>query len=158
MADYFSIAESAVVAVVRDHLDNKAVYFTKPAKQITKSDDSVLGEGFEYFFITYPGAFPVVPQGVGVIEVTWMIGVDIFCRFTTYPDTWKRFKAFRSDVFNLFDVNKIGRNLDRTPGVRDVLLSSESEVVGVGEEDSPADPIFFKQSLQLAVYFKVNRE
>jgi hypothetical protein len=157
MTDYYSEVEDAVIALVKNHLDNRATYFKNPDKQAVKSNDTILTEGFDYFFITYPASFPTTSGGTGVVEVTWNLGVEIFVLFSTPPNTWAKFKAFRGDIFNLFNVSKVGRTLDRTNGVKDVLLTGESEPVAYSEEGLN-DPIFYSQRMQLSVFYKVNRE
>jgi len=157
MTDHFSIVERAALDLVRDHIENKATYFTVPTKQITASDDSILGEGFTYFLISFPSTFPVVPMGTGVLEVAWMIPLELFVRFSTHKETWAKFKAFRSDLFNLFNTTPKGRTLNRTAGVRDTLLASAGEPIFYGEEDTPSDPVFFSQRLELSVFYKINR-
>lgn len=153
----YDVIENAAITLIKNHLDNSATYFKKPEKQVTKSNDTVLGEGFSFFLILYPASFPTTPGGTGVIEVNWAITLDLFVRFSTPPETWRNFKAFRSDLFNLFNIQKVGRTLDRTDGVRDVLLTGESDPVAYSEEGSD-DPIFFSQRMQLNVFCKVNRQ
>ena len=155
--NYYDVVENATIALTKNHLDNSATYFKKPEKQVTKSDDSVLSGGYDYFLILYPAAFPTTPGGTGVFEVNWVITLDMFVRYSTPPVTWQHFKAFRSDIFNLFNVKKVGRTLDRTDGVRDVLLTGESDPVAYSEEGAD-DPIFFSQRMQLSVYYKINKE
>jgi hypothetical protein len=150
--------ESAVIALVAEHLENRLEYFPQPDKQVVKSDDSVLSLGFDYFFLTYPGSFPTESAGTGVIETVWNVSIEIFVRFKkNTKDTWGRFRRFRSDIFNLFNVSQVGRNLNRTAGVKEVLLTGDSEPVPYGEEDAPSDPIFISQTMQLAVTFKINK-
>jgi len=157
MTDHYTLVEEAVLKVIREQLNNHAAYFPKPLKQVVASDDTVLSSGFDYFVITFPSTFPVVPQGVGVIEVAWMLSLEFFVRFTTHPETWRRFKAVRSDLFSLFNVDHIGRTLNRTAGVRDVLLTSAGAPVFYGEEATPNDPVFFSQKLELSIFYKINR-
>ena len=158
MTDHYAAVEDATIKLVQDHLENHATFFPKPEKQVAKSNDDVLSEGFDYFFITYPASFPLIGAGTGVVEVTWHIKVEIFVRVTTHPQTWANFKAFRSAVFNLFNISTIGRTLNRTPGVGVGLsLESNSDPIFYGEENTPNDPIFYSQVMQLSVPYKINR-
>jgi len=155
--DYFGEIEDAVIALVKNHLDHKDTYFDAPDEQVVKSDDDKLNEGHDYFFFTFPSAFPTVSAGTDVVETIWMIRIEIFTRFSTPESTWANFKAFRSDIFNLFNVRNIGRNLNRTPRVVSVLLSSEGEPIFYGEESTPSDPVFYSQAMQLSVSTHINR-
>lgn len=156
MIDHYSAVEDAVIALVKDHIENKATYFTQPAKQVVKSDDTVLTGGFEYFFITYPGAFPTNFAGTEAVNVLWSVEVEIFVRFSTPSTTWAHFKAFRSDLFNLFNVAKIGRTLNRTAGILNCVLSGNTEPIAYAEEGT-SDPTFFSQKLLLSVDYKINK-
>lgn len=155
--DHYTAVEDAALVLIKESIDNKEKYFSKKDVQVSRSDDDVLSKGYDYFVILFPGDFSSEKGGSGVKFVTWHIDVEIYVRFSTTGETWKKFKLFRSDMFNLFNVKTIGRTLNRTPGVvDDVILTGGSKPVAYGEEESEADPIFFSQTLDLAIPYKVN--
>jgi len=125
MTDWYAHCESALRALIKSELSS---YFPPSTAddQVTKSDDTHYDDGFDYFFTTYPGAFPMVNVGAQVVETAWEIVVDIVTRWkNNQQDSFEQFTAYRSDVFNLLNLTLTGRNLNRTNGVRGVSMLSE---------------------------------
>jgi hypothetical protein len=158
LIDHFSVVEAAALQLVKDHIDNRDVYFDVPEDQVVASDETVLTTGHDYFLISFPSIFPTEYGGAGMIKAVWSISMEMFVRFSTPPETWAHFKAFRSDIFNLFNVRIIGHNLNRTAGVESVLLTSEGAPTAFAEEDTPSDPVFFSQRMLLTVQYKINKQ
>lgn len=159
MTDYYSAVELAARNLVKAELPS---YFPPATAdtQVTKSDATVYDYGFDYYFTTYPGAFPTLPAGVQMVEVTWEILVDVLSRFNSNEaQAWIDFTAFRSDVFNLFNVSNKGRNLDRASGVRRVLLASEERprYIPLRAEDEDSPPAFIAQVCILNVTQVINK-
>lgn len=126
MTDYYSLLEDAVVGYVSSSLPLR---FTQPDKQISKSDDTIATSGFSSFLMLYPGNAPLTLDGSGhlgeaSVEVTFEILIDAWSRWTgTELQSWTAFKAYRSDLFNAFNLSRAGRTLGRTDGVRHSVLS-----------------------------------
>ena len=122
--DYYSLVEGALRTLVKSELSSYFPALTA-SQQVTKADDSYFDEGLDHFFVTYPGAFPTTPIGGQVVETAWEIIVDLVTRWqNNQQDSFDLFTLYRSDVFNLLNLSKVGRNLNRTNGVRNVLMSS----------------------------------
>ena len=125
MTDHYSAVELALRNLVKSQLPS---YFPPSTAddQVTKSDDMHYDDGFDYFFTTYPGAFPMVNVGAQVVETAWEIVVDIVTRWkNNQQDSFEQFTTYRSVVFNLLNLTLVGRNLNRTNGVRGVSMLSE---------------------------------
>lgn len=157
MTDFYSAAELATRTLVKSEL---ASYFPSGTadKQVTKSDDTVYGEGFDYFFTTYPGAFPTELVGTQVVQVSWEILVDLLTRYkTTEAQAWIDFIAYRSDVFNLFNLTNKGRNLDRANNVRSVSFGAEERPRYIPNDDDPDSVNFIAQTCILTVNMVINK-
>jgi hypothetical protein len=158
MADHFSICQDAALDLIGDTLTTR---FTNVAKQISKADDSVLKNGYDFFAIAYPGTAPTASMGTGVIEVTWEILVDVLVRWkTTEAKAWIEFESLRSDLFNLFNLTEDGRTLRRTAGVKPGLVASFDErpryiPLVAGATDGAV--AFIAQVMKLSVPYKVNK-
>lgn len=163
MTDFFSTCEDAIISMLKNDLANHAAYFgtdpVKLAKVVNKSDDTKLDEGYDYFAITYPGAFPAGFESVSQINVSWDIYIDLFVRFTTESESWANFKAYRSDVFNLFNVLLIGRTLNKTNNVKagTPILSSEDEPSYYSLRSNPDVRAFISQRCKLSLTQIINR-
>ena len=155
--DFYDLIETAVVTLVRSELSS---YFTEPTKQVTKSDDTYLDQGYDHFLIAYPGAFPTTGYATQIQAVEWEVVLDMLIRFDgTEPEAWARFKALRADVFYLFNVRRIGRTLNGTARVERVSLGSEERPRYIPHEASNPDSgiAFIAQAMALTVFEKVNR-
>ena len=123
IVDHYDLLETAAMQLVRTEL---VTYFPAPEETVTKSDDTMLDQGHDYFVIFYPGSFPTTKAGNQVLNVDWEIIVDVMTRYDgTEPEAWTQFKTIRSEMFHLFNVLKIGRTLGGTARVLNVLLSAE---------------------------------
>lgn len=157
--DYFGIVEDATVALLR----NTAAFDWKDGtKQVTKSNDVYLDKGFDHFAITYPGAFPSGFSGTETLEVKWEVLIDLLVRWDTTEDAaWTRFKAFRSKVFNLFNLSYEGRDLNRTPGVMPpVVLTTNDRPRYIPLNKDPESDIVshIAQVMVLTVTQSINKE
>lgn len=142
MTDYFSIVEDGLVQLLREELLD--TYFPNGDRQVTKSDDSVLDNGNDYYAITYPGAFPITEDAAGFIEYSWELPMELMVRWLKgEKNTWDLFKAFRADVITLINHTRKGRNLGKTLYVRDVVLSAEEPPSYLPlRGSSPENPVY----------------
>lgn len=137
--DFWRLAETGLINLLRTEL---ASYWSDDEKQVTASDDSHLDAGFDFFAITYPGAFPILDTTSSFLVYSWEILLDLLTRWkTTESKAWNEngFKAYRADVIYLLNHTNKGRNLGKTNYVRDAVLSSEDRPNYIpvrGTEDS----------------------
>jgi len=144
MTDQYSVVEKGFRDYVKAQMTTYFPLVTQDV-QVTKSDATVLTRGYDYYLVTYPGAFPTIDReaGVRIIETNWEILVEIFSRFPkSEQDAWDRFIPFRSDLFNTINATEAGRNLNGTNGIRGCLISAEERPyyvpVNADDPDSPA--------------------
>lgn len=159
MTDYYNVIESAVIDLLRAELP--ASYIKDASRQITKSDDTHLDSGYDYFVIAYPGSFPTDNFAVQAVSVDWEIILDSIVRFdASEPEAWAAFKAWRAELFYLFNVRRIGRTLGQTPRVENVLLSSTDRprYIPVVPGDIDSGIAFIAQALTLTVTEKINKD
>jgi len=123
--DYWKLCETGLITLLRTELSS---YYSEPTKQVTASDDSYLDSGFDYFAITYPGAFPQSEVTSGYIRYNWEILLDVITRWkTSESKAWNEngFKAYRGDLIYLLNHTQKGMNLGKTNFVLSAVLSSE---------------------------------
>lgn len=157
--DYYNVIESAVIDLLRAELP--AAYIEDEDKQITKSDDTHLDSGYDYFVIAYPGAFPTDGFAAQTVSVDWEIILDAIVRFNaSEPEAWAALKAWRAELFYLFNLRRIGRTLDRTSRVENVLLSSTDRprYIPVVPGDIDSGVAFIAQAMTLTVTEKINKD
>jgi hypothetical protein len=155
-ADFYDLAENATLSLIEDNLP---LHFPNPSLQLSKADETIIDNGNPKYAITYPGAFPITPSGVGLIEVSWEIILDVFCRWhTSEAQAWTDFRGLRSDLFNLFNLTEKGRTLNRTNGVQGTSLGTEERPryipVNAGATDGAVSHI--AQIMIVTVKFKIN--
>lgn len=142
MTDYYTLCETAIMT----KLKTLTTYFPN-AWQVT-DDDEVIQRGADYFAIFMPDAFPSTRSDGHDLFVNWSILFDLYVRYTTKVESKTRFKAVRSDIFNLLhpacitDVNGVGR----------IVLSASGGLM----QDMPGDnPNFIIQTLSITVNQRV---
>lgn len=161
--DYYSLLETAVKNYVQTRLPDR---FTEPDKQISKSDDTIVTKGFKSFFMMYPGNAPIPYEGARslgeeTIEVTFEILVDAWSRWEgSEAQAWASFKAYRADIFHIFNVLKKGRTINRTAGVKGAFLTITERPryipLMAGAKDSVASHI--AQVMSLYIPRVINKE
>ena len=155
--DYYDLVETAAITLIRSEL---ASYLDEPTKQVTKSDDTYLDQGYDYFAIAYPGAFPAEWFAVQNITAPWEVIFDIMVRWKdTEPAAWAAFKAWRAEFFYLFNIRRIGRTLNGTPRVENVLFAAEDRprYIPVEASNPESGIAFIAQACILTVTTKINK-
>ena len=157
ITDYYDLMETALVEFIRAQL---VEYFPDPEKTVTKSDDTHLDQGHNYFCIAYPGVFPTGIFGNQIINVDWEVILDVHARWnSTEQEAWKALKTIRGEMFNLFNIRKIGRTLNGHQYVDRVLLSAEDRprYLYVDEENPDSGIAFIGQVMLLTVTQRINK-
>lgn len=162
--DYYGICEDAAIQLLRE---TEAFAWQNKNKQVTKSDDRFLDEGFDRFAITYPGAFPTVFASTDTSEVQWEILLDILTRWNkSEAEAWSIFKSYRSKVFNLFNLSYEGRYLTnptnqvRTAGIVKVNLVAQDRPRYIPVDPESPQVVFshIAQVMVLTVTQNINKE
>jgi len=123
VSDHYSICETALMTRLRTLTSYFPAGTGKSAGWQVSDDDTVFSQGGDYFIVVRPGEFPTVQKGL-LADVSWHVKAVIYVRFIEYKTSWGRFKAFRSDIFNLLNADP---SLDRTNGVFSVTVSSKDD-------------------------------
>jgi len=119
--DYFGQCEDGAITTVRSLQE----FWAKPLKQVIKSSDLFLDQGLDFFFITYPGRFPLVYQGSQSYQADWEITCEVLSKWKKdEAQAWSDFKRYRSLLFNLFNLTYAGQHLSDTPGVLKTLFAA----------------------------------
>jgi len=156
--DYFDLCESSVITLLQD---TAQFNWVNKEKQVAKSNDVFLDQGFDSFALTYPGAFPSGFAGTDVLSVQWEVLIDLLVRWKNTEDqAWRDFKAFRSLVFNLFNLSYEGRKLNRLAGVTDAVLTAPDRPRYIPLNRDPASDIVshIAQVTILTVTMTINKE
>lgn len=117
------------------------------AKQVT-DNDAELNTGAEYWAIFQPGAFPGTRVTGKVVDVNWEIIFDLYVRYKTRAESLPKFKAARSELFNLLHP----ACLNSTNGVSKLVLSASGGL----QQDIPGEnPNFLIQTFSAVVTQRV---
>ena len=157
IVDYYDNVETAVVELIRAQMVD---YFPNPEETVTKSDDTFLDQGHDYFAFIYPGTFPTEIFGNQVVTVNWEVIVDVFARFnTTEAEAWIAMKKVRAEMFHLFNINKIGRTINGANYVDRVVLGAEDRprYIPVDPDNPDAGIAFIGQVMILTVTQRINK-
>jgi len=157
MIDYYDLMETAVVELVRSQL---AAYFTDPEKSVTKSDDTHLDQGHDYFCFVYPGVFPAEIFGNQIVTVNWEVILDVFARYnSTEKQAWIDMKKIRAELFWLFNLREIGRTINKHQFVDRVVLSAEDRprYIPVDVDNPDSGIAFIGQVMVLTVTQRINK-
>jgi len=118
-------------------------------KAIQVSDDTaVINQGADYWAIFQPAAFPVTRVDGLTVFVNWQILFDFYVRYKTRKESLPKFKAARSEIFNLFSpfcLNKV-KNVDRT------VLSANGALM---QDIAGDNPNFIYQTFSVVVTQRV---
>ena len=150
MTDHYAQCENALVALL---LKEMPTYF-KHGWQVS-DDDTGLSRGEDYFVVVRPSTFPVVPvAGRSIADIQWHVTMTIYCRYTEYSESLKRFKAFRSTILNVVYQNKL-RDITNVGGA---VIQSKSDVFyHFNTEPKPGmKPNFIGQTLDVTINQRVN--
>lgn len=123
MTDHYAVCESALVTRLRTLTSYFPAATGLPAGWQVSDDDTVFSKGGDYFVIYRPGEFPTVQKGL-LADVNWHVKTVVYVRYTEYKTSWNKFKALRSDIFNLLNADP---TLNRTNGVYNVTISSKDD-------------------------------
>jgi hypothetical protein len=141
--DFYCECEAGLMTLLR----SLTTYF-KHDWQVA-DDDSVLMKGAEYFAICRPGAFPFTRQTEQLATVNWSVVVDLYVAYKDYKESWNKFKAFRSAIFNLLMEHP---TLNDTPGVVRADLTGDERAQYLKFSDAPdATPNFIIQTVRAII-------
>lgn len=116
-------------------------------KQVT-DNDADLNTGAEYWAIFQPGSFPGTRVTGLVRDVNWEIVFDLYVRYKTRAESLPKFKAARSDLFNLLHP----ACLNGTNNVSKLILSASGGL----QQDTPGEnPNFIIQTFSAVVTQRV---
>jgi hypothetical protein len=143
MTDQYAVVEGAVMTKLR----TLTALFPK-ASQVT-DNDAELNTGADYWAIFQPGAFPNTRVDGHTVDVNWQIIFDLYVRYKTRKESLPKFKAARSEVFNLLHPASI----NSTAGVSKLILSASGGL----QQDAPGDnPNFLIQTFSCIVTQRVH--
>jgi hypothetical protein len=101
--DYYSQCEDAIGRLFRTLTD-----YIQHDWQVS-DDDTNLSKGADYFIFFNPGMFTPVPVSEDADRVeyyNWEVLFEIRVRFASFGVSKKKFKAFRSELFNVINAHK----------------------------------------------------
>lgn len=143
MTDFYSECETGLATLLK----TLTTYF-KHDWQVS-DDDLVVKRGADYFVVVRPGAFPYTRQTEQLSTVNWTVVIDLYVRYVEYKTSWSKFKAFRSDIFNLLMEYP---TLNGVAGVVSVDMTSDEQTQYLEFSDAPgAKSNFIIQTVKVII-------
>lgn len=144
MTDFYKECEDGLIKL----LQTLTTFF--PEKWQVSDDDTIVMRGADYLIVVRPSAFPIAAtEGETAAFVDWNTRMDLFVRFEDYKESWNKFKAFRSVIFNLFMKYP---TLDDTVGVIAVSMTGDQPTQYLKLKDAPeAKPAYIVQTVRVVM-------
>jgi hypothetical protein len=143
MTDFYVECETGIVTL----LQTLTTFF--PHDWQVSDDDTNIMKGAEYFVIVRPGAFPYFRRTEQLSTIGWNVTIDLYVSYKEYKQSWNKFKAVRSAIFNLLMESP---TLNDTLGVIRVDLTGDEQAQYLKFSEAPeAKPNFIVQTMRAIV-------